>query len=139
MPDEGYRLRLDDAELLALILDRKNRDIVLSRPDSKEQSEGPEEEPAKDGPKEDESADDESGEEESGDGESSDATDDGTARPDDDGSSEPSGDDSGEGDDTEQADGSDTSATDPPKEPAFVDRQLQMAIDYLTEQLARAK
>lgn len=85
LPDEGFELRLKDAEMEALVRDRRQRDIVRPHPEER-QAEQTDSEPA-------EAAE-----------------------------TPPDG----------QAD-------QPPEEPPFVDRQLQMALDYLNRELARAE
>jgi len=100
-PDDGFELKLDDDEMLALIEYRRRKDIL--QPKNAE-------------PKEPDS---------------------GTEKP------AESGEDPAEGDGPAEDDGEAASPEDEPAEEPeqaeFVDRQLQMAVEYLVEQLAEAK
>lgn len=112
MPDEGYRLRLSDSELVALIVARRERDVVL-----------PHGEPA--------------------DGGSDDAVE---AKPAEAESDAAGGEEAGETPEATDQDPTDQDATDQPASenvaaadasPA-VDRVLQMAVDHLSSEVARA-
>ncbi|MHC4176290.1 MAG: S41 family peptidase [Planctomycetota bacterium] len=117
-PDKGFDLRLSDAEMEGLILDRRRRDVVRPKPDEAEEAEEKAEEP--DQPE----------------GKPAEEADDGQQQPKPEEDPQHPADETSEDDD--QATQSDDTATEEPEEPAFVDRQLQMAVDYLTERLARA-
>jgi len=111
-PDEGFELKLDDDEMLELIEYRRARDVLQpknSQPKAPDTSDGPTEEPP---PKDDPKPNDDGAAEENGE----------NANPEDEPAEEP-------------AEG----PTEEPEKAEFVDRQLQMAVEYLVEQLAEAK
>jgi carboxyl-terminal processing protease len=123
-PDKGYDLRLGDAEIVGLMNDRRDRDVVRPRPDGPngEQPEDkpqqtPQDTPAKDSPAET-PADKPAPEA---------------------GSDKPAAEAGGE---TPQPDaGAEPAEAGEPgaeEKPAFVDRQLEMALKYLSTELARA-
>jgi len=132
VPDKGYKLRLGDAEILGLMNDRRDRDVVRPHSDrangpGSEQGKSPEEKtakppaapPAEDPAKE---RDDTRGTEAAPDQGEKPAAEAGGEEPEPDVGSEPA--DPGEPSENEK--------------PAFVDRQIQMALKYLSTELARA-
>lgn len=106
IPNDGYRLRLEDDELGRFLTHRRDRDVI--RFSSGETS-------------------DDDGDSES----SSDADDDDAENSD---GESPAADDDASDDDASDEDGDDPHGAGP-----FVDRQLQLAMDYLTTELARAQ
>ena len=93
-PNDGFEMRLGDAEIVGLIEDRRDRDIVRASHDDV-----------------DNDVDDAH-------------TDSGDA-----------GSEAENGSDTEEQ----SADADKPEDPPFIDRQLQMAVEYLTAELARAE
>ena len=130
-PNDGYELKLKPAEIREVLLHRRQRDIVRSEPVRKVKPDPPDQEPGQPQEKPNKEPEEEPDEE-----------------PDAGPSEEP---DEEPGEETNQQpveapdeNADDQSTTEPaedspqPEKPAFVDRQLQMAIDYLSSELARA-
>ncbi len=138
-PDEGFRMRLGDAEIVGLMEDRRDRDIV--RPDT-DADEKPDADPAADeGDAEPEEANDGDSDSDDSDGDDSDGDD---SDGDDSDGDEPDAEadpEAEEGSDTEEesSDDEESATGEEPEEPAFIDRQLRMAVEYLTGELARAE
>lgn len=112
VPDEGFELKLDDEELEGLFLDRRQREIVRPNVEKPEETNPPEEKPT-----EKANPDRRKPEAKEGPQQPADKTSGGdgqTAQPDD-------------------------GPTQEPEKPAFVDRQLQMAVEYLIGKLAKAE
>jgi len=137
-PDKGYDLRLGDAEILGLMSDRRDRDIVRPHPDQvADQLAGnkPEDAPGET-PEEKSEAKPEAPPKESPENQSEETP---TEEP---GAEKPDGEQDSEKPAAEA--GGEKPAPDPAGEPPaeteaeFVDRQLQMALKYLSTELARA-
>ena len=107
-PNEGFRIRLADAEIVTLMRVRRERDIVKPHPPQENKPDQHNDDSAEGG-----SADD-------------DSTDNDSAKPDSDTSK--GAEESKEPEKSEE-----------PKDPPFVDRQLQKAIEYLSGELAPSK
>ena len=117
-PDEGYQLRLSDSEMRRMVEDRRQRDVL--RPHTDKPAEKPAEKPAKEpAEKPAEEPAEKPAEEPADKAEDDPAEGDSSAEPE---------------DASEDADAKPNLLQDPP----FVDRQLKMAVDYLTGELARA-
>lgn len=125
-PDEGFELRLGDSEIVGLMRDRRQRDIVRPQPTSAQ----PPAEPAV--------AENQPDGQAAGNGEAAPASEPAGSQPPASGEEAPSGGES-----------SPPAPSAPPEEagqkeaetapPAFVDRQLEMALNYLWTELARAE
>jgi len=118
MPDDGFEMRLGDAEIVGLMEGRRDRDIVRAHNDADDNPEG-------------ETATDK------GETEPEEANGDGS----DDGNSEATEPDADADPDAEEgANAEEESASDEePEDPPCIDRQLRMAVEYLTGELARAE
>ncbi len=121
-PDEGFRLKLGDDEMMNLVHERRQRDVVHpnrrqpkddepDEPDKPEEAEQPQEKPAEDAG--------------------------GQQKTDPEEDARPPADETPQHD--EPAERPDNGAKEEPEKPAPVDRQLQMAVEYLIEELARAE
>lgn len=128
-PDEGFELKLSDEEMDKLVVYRRQRDVIRPKPDK------PQEKPDKAAEKPDE-AQQKAGSSEAKPAEKP-AAEEQEAKPEE-APRQPGGETSAE--DGQAAGPEQTAAAEKPKEEdAFVDRQLQMAVDYLTKRLAQAK
>ena len=107
-PDKGFDLKLSDAEMSQLILERRRRDVVQPKPDKVEEPDQSGEEPAESGESDRQQPESEEGSEQPTD--KAPEAEEEAAEPENDAEQEP-----------------------------FVDRQLQMAVDYLAGRLARAE
>ena len=114
-PEKAFQLRLSDAEMEDLILDRRQRDVVRPNHDQAEGAERPEQEPAENAHGDQQKPKPEEDPKQPADEAPADEA------PEDDGQIAPPDDD----------------PTQQPEKPAFIDRQLQMAVEYLTKELAR--
>jgi carboxyl-terminal processing protease len=131
-PDKGFDLRLSDAEMGSLIHQRRQRDVVQPKPDKPKPDEPKPDEPKPDKPKPDEIEQPDQPEEkpaESGEGDQQ------QPQPEDDPEQPAEEAPQAEDEAADEAAESDNGAEEEP----FVDRQLQKAVDYLTEKLARAE
>ena len=143
-PNEGYGLRLSDAELEVLILDRRQRDVVLPNhgEPEEEETDQPEQKPA-----EDSAAGQAKPEEKPGAPADETTEDDGqAAQPDNGGAEKPGnggaekpGNGGAEKPDNGGAQKSGNGGAEKPEKPAPVDRQLQMAVEHLVKELTPAE
>lgn len=121
LPDKGYELKLTDAELAALIYDRRRRDILQPKPPEQAAGEPPPDQPGQE----------DTGEEPSPEAPSAADPTHGAEAPDEGATPEPE-----EPNPTPDAQ---QPTPDPrPEEAVCVDPQLRMALDYLSGELARA-
>jgi len=133
-PDKGYELRLGDAEILGLMNDRRDRDIVRPHPDpagDEQPGSEPEETPEKTAAVKP----DETPEEQPGDAPADAPSEEPNEKPVE-GPGEKPGADAGRGPAEKPAPEAGEPAAE--EKPAFVDRQLRMAVKYLSTELARA-
>ena len=127
-PDEGFRLKLGDDEMANLVHDRRQRDVV--RPNRRQPKDDEPEEPEE--PEEAEEAEEAEQPQEKP---AENADDQQKTDPEED--ARPPADETPQHD--EQAERPDNGAKEEPEKPAPVDRQLQMAVEYLIKELARAE
>jgi carboxyl-terminal processing protease len=122
-PDKGFELKLSDAEMEELLLDRRQRDVVHpnhGKPEKSEQPEEPAEKPV--APR---------GYPPGGDQEP--RPEEHPQQPADPQAGTPTPKDQGQGTQPHQG------AAGAPEKPAFIDRQLQMAVEYLVKELAKGE